>query len=167
MTDLDKLNVSLTKHGAHKVASLLKKYDKDDVLRRLSGSEPGINIELAQAKKTLCANDKGEVLAFWNEAKRQGNETIDALVLLGIIFSHHDLISAMKGSAGKRAFFGTIVRGKYIRGKAFTNFAHIIEELGYSTEHSSNHVSYDLHKLFQIKGLNKLVTKLLALKLES
>ena len=167
MTDLNKLTVSLTKHGAHKVAALLKKYDANEVLNHLEDSEPGINIESAQAKKTLSANDQGDVPALWNEAKQQGGETIDALVLIAIIFSHHELISAMQGSSDKRQFSGTINRGVHIDDKAYTNFAHIIEELGYSTEHSVDHVNYNLHKLFQIKGLNKLVIKILTLKLET
>lgn len=167
MTDLSRLNVSLTKHGAHKIAALLKKYDKDDVLKHLSGSEAGVNIESAQAKKTLSANSKGDVPELWNKAKLRGNETVDALVLIAIIFSHHQLISAMKDSTDKRPFAGRINRGAELDGKAFTNFAHIIEELGYSTEHSPDHVDYDLHKLFQIEGLNKLTIELLALKLGS
>lgn len=167
MTNLRKLYVSLTKHGAHKIAALLKKYEIDDVLNHLSDSEPGINIELAQAKKNLSANSSGKVPALWSKAKQQGSEAVDALVLVAIIFSHHDLISAMKASTGKRPFSGRIIRGKHIDGKAFTNIAHIIEELGYSTEHSSEHVDYDLHKLFRINSLNKLVTELLALKLEA
>ncbi len=72
MTDLSRLNVSLTKHGAHKIAELLKKYDKDVVLKHLWGSEPGIKIEAAQAKKTLSANSKGEVPEIWNKAKLRG-----------------------------------------------------------------------------------------------
>jgi len=167
MTDLRTLNVSLTKHGAHKIATLLDKYDKDEVLKHLSGSEPGVNIELAQAKKTLCASSRGAVPALWNEAKQRGSETVNALVLIGIIFSHHELISAMKGSTGNRQFSGKIIRGKHVDGKAYTNFAHTIEELGYSVEHSPNHVEYDLHKLFHISGFNKLVIELLKLKLES
>lgn len=167
MTDLRKLNVSLTKHGAHKIAVLLKKYDKDEVLKHLWDSEPGINIELAQAKKTLSATRDNKVPDVWREAHLRGGATIDALVLLAITFSHHKLINAMKGGAGKRTFSGTIKRGKHIDGKAYTNFACIIEELGYSTDHSSTRVNYDLHRLFQINGLNDLVTQLLTLKLES
>lgn len=36
-----RLNVSLTKHGAHKVALLLRKYGKDDVLDHAEGKERG------------------------------------------------------------------------------------------------------------------------------
>lgn len=167
MTDLRKLNVSLTKHGAHKIAALLKKYDKDEVLNHLSNSVPGINIEAAQARKTLSVTGRDKVPELWREAQLRGSETIDALVLLAITFSHHRLIDAMKGGAGKRPFSGTVKRGKHIDGKAYTNFACVVEELGYSTEHSKTHVNYDLHRLFQIKGFNSLVAQLLALKLES
>ncbi len=167
MTDLRKLNVSLTKHGAHKIAALLKKYDKDEVLEHLWDSEPGINIESAQAKKTLSASGRNRVPDVWREAQQRGGETVDALVLLAIIFSHYQLINAMKQGAGGRQFSGTIKRGEVIDGKAFTNFAHIIEELGYSTEHSPTHINYDLHRLFQISGLNSLFAQLLNLKLVS
>jgi len=159
--------VSLTKHGAHKIAALLNKYDKDEVLDHLSDSELGINIELAQAKKTLCASSKGLVPTIWNKARQRGSETVNALVLLGIIYSHHKLISVMRDSRGKRPYSGRIVRGKHISGKAYSNLANNIEELGYSTEHSRNHIDYDLHKIFQIPGLNKLAIELIGLKLET
>lgn len=165
MTDLTKLDVSLTKHGAHKIAILLRKYDKDDILNHLEGSEPGVNIELAQAKKNLSVNRRGDVPDLWNEARQRGSETIDALVLIAIILSHHELISAIKNSTARYRFAGTIKRGHPLDGKAYTNLAHIIEELGYSTEHSADHVRYDFHKIFQIPGLHTLFEKLLRLKL--
>src|SRR2546425_7603922 len=112
MTDLRKLNVSLTKHGAHKVAALLKKYEKDEVLNHLADSEPGINIESAQAKKTLAANRAGTVPEVWAKAKQRGGEAIDALVLIAVMFSHHQLITTMQRSANRRPFVGRIERGK-------------------------------------------------------
>ena len=66
MLDLGRLSVSLTKHGAHKLALLLAKYDKDDILNRLWDEEPGINIETAQAKKNLSVNSSGVVLSYNN-----------------------------------------------------------------------------------------------------
>lgn len=71
MTELTRLNVSLTKHGAHKIALLLAKYDKDEVLKHLSGTDPGINIESAQAKKNLSASAAGKVPEVWNKARVQ------------------------------------------------------------------------------------------------
>lgn len=164
MTDLKKLTVSLTKHGAHKVAFLLRDIDADDILKHLWGSVDGINIEEAQARKTLLVDDSGKIPTLWNDAKELGTETIDALVLLSIITSHHKLISAMI-AGGENEFCGTINRGAVIDGKEFTNFAHIIEELGYSTNHSTEFVSYDLHKLFRIEDLGALASRLFELRL--
>jgi hypothetical protein len=84
---------------------------------------------------------------------------------MAIILSHHQIIDAVKSSTARFRFAGTIKRGHILDGKAYTNFAHIIEELGYSTEHSADHVRYDFHKLFQIKGLHTLFEKILRLKL--
>jgi len=117
MTELSKLDVSLTKFGAHKVAILLRKYDKDEVLAHLEGSEPGVNIELAQTKKNLSASGIGGVPELWNEARQRGSETIDALVLVAIILSHHQLIEAVKCSTAKSGFAGTVNRGQVIDGK--------------------------------------------------
>jgi hypothetical protein len=166
MIELSRLTVSLTKHGAHKLAALLKKYDKDEVLDRLESAEPGINIEKAQARKNLSVDRFGKVPEVWNKARAAGGETIDALVLIGIMFSHHDLLAALReGRTGR--FRGTIKRGGRLDGKAFTNTAHIIEELGYSVSHTQQAVSYNLGRLFEIPGLNKLAAELIALKFRS
>ena len=113
------------------LATLLMRYEPDDVLDRLSGSVAGINIERAQASRTLSAKSNGLVPPLWGQAKLRGSETVAALVLIGIILSHHALISAMWRGASKQPFSGKIIRGKEVDGKAYTNFAHVIEELGY------------------------------------
>ncbi|MBT9154881.1 MAG: hypothetical protein DDT39_01567 [Firmicutes bacterium] len=166
MIELSRLAVSLTKHGAHKIAALLKKYDKDEILDRLEGVEPGINIEEAQARKNLSVDRFGKVPEVWNKARAAGGESIDALVLIGIIFSHHDLLTALREARTGR-FRGTIERGKRLDGKAFTNTAHIIEELGYSVSHTQYAISYNFSKLFEIPGLNRLAAELIAIKLRT
>ena len=166
MLELSRLTVSLTKHGAHKLAALLKKYDKDDILNRLEGVEPGINIELAQARKNLSVDGSGSVPDVWNKARAAGSESIDALVLIGVLFSHHQLLTAFRvGRTG--AFRGTIKRGVTLDGKAFTNTAHIVEELGYSTSHTQSEVSYNFSRLFEIPSLNLLALELIARKFRS
>lgn len=166
MTNLSKLRVSLTKHGAHKLAILLKKYDKDEVLNHLVNSEPGVNIELAQAKKNLSFTN-GAVPGVWNEARAKGDSTIDALVLMSIILSHYELINALKNSKNRVGFAGTVKRSDLANEKAYTNIAHTIEELGYSIEHDYKHFRYDFQKIFKIPGLNKLFEKILKLKLST
>jgi hypothetical protein len=164
MTDLKKLKVSLTKHGAHKIAILLRKYDKDSVLKHVKDEDLNVDIDLSQAKKNLSVNE-GRVPDLWNKARRNGNETIDALVLVAIILSHHELISVIKNSSAKHRFEGTIMRNQFSNVKAFTNFAGIIDELGYSIEHTMDHVHYDLSKLFKIPALHNLISELIRLKL--
>jgi len=113
----------------------------------------------------LSASRSGIVPELWDEARKRGSETLDALVLLAIIFSHHLLIDALRNSSNRVGFAGTVTRAQFGDEKAYTNLAHTIEMLGYSTEHSKDHVRYDFHRLFQIAGLNKLFSELLDLKL--
>ena len=166
MTNIAKLTVSLTKHGAHKIAYLLKSYDKDTILQHLSGSIAGVNIEEAQTKKNLSVDSNGVVPSVWNEVRSHGENAIDALVLIAIIFSHYKLISVMAKSSTKQ-FCGKVIRDTHLDGKEYTNFAHILDELGYAIEHTHDSVSYNLQPLFDIDGLNKLALKVLKLKLIS
>ena len=164
MLQLSRLSTSLTKHGAHKIAWLLEKFDPKDVMSKLSYAVPGINIEAVQARKNLSVDAKGRVPAVWSTAKKGGPATIKALVLVAIIFSHYDLVRAMRtGALTKHG--GRIVKGDVLDGKAYTNFAHILDELGYGSNHTEQHVDFNFDKLFAIKGLNHLVVELLALKM--
>jgi len=123
--NLQKLHVSLTKHGAHKIALLLRDEAPDQVLDHVGGSHAGVNIDRGQAEKNLSAT-KGRVPALWNTVRNLGQEAINGLVLIAIIFSHHELIRAMaEGHTG--SFRGVVVRGRVIDGKAYTNFAHTLE----------------------------------------
>jgi hypothetical protein len=164
MLNVSKLSVSLTKHGAHKLSLLLRKYDKDNLLNHLEGVEPGINIEAAQARANLSVGPTGVVPEVWNKARTAGTEAIDGLTLLAIIFSHRDLIRAMR-EGRNQAFRGIVRRGQVLDGKAVTNFAHTLEELGYSVDHTPDHISFNLARLFEIPGLHKLAFELLQLKM--
>ena len=166
MVNLNKLDVSLTKHGAHKLALLLLKYDKDRILDRLWDKEPGINIDLAQAKKNLSASPRGVVPHIWNDVRALGHRSINALVLIGIVFSHHDLMRAMaRGRTGP--YRGTVKRGDVLDEKAYTNFAHTVHELGFSPRHTTEYVRYNLEPMFSIAGLGPLALDLLKLKLKT
>lgn len=165
MTDLTKLSVSLTKHGAHKISFLLKKYGKDGVLSNVRGQDEGVNIDAGQARKNLSIGSDGVVPVVWNAARACGDAHVDALVFIAIIFSHYELIDAMRTS-GTAPYVGTIRRDNHLNGKAYTNFAHIIEELGFATAHEYEQVSYDVSKLFQLPGLAELVRGVLTLKLQ-
>lgn len=164
MTDLKKLNVSLTKHGAHKIALLLKQYPASEILQHLHGSVPGIAIEEAQAKKNLSVGVGNAVPDVWTEVKKLGVDAVDDLTLIAILFSHYKLISTMIASSLGQ-FVGKIIRDKELKGKEYTNFAHTLHMLGYVDKLNYDFVEYDLEKIFKVKGLGILARKVLEAKL--
>lgn len=149
MTSLSNLSVSLTKHGAHKIATLLKKTAAETLLNHLDGSIETVNIDRTQAQKNLSA-ENGRVPAIWGRVQKLGDSAIDSLVLLAIVFSHNKLIDVMlRSSTGYKV--GTITRGVHLTGKEFTNFSHTLDQLGFVTAQSYKEVSYDLSNLFVVQ----------------
>lgn len=161
MTDLSRLTVSLTKHNAHKIARLLKDYKSSQILGKLEE----VHAERAQARKNLSVQPGDNVPDVWAKVKKLGDSAIDALVLVGIIFSHHELINAMIHSSARSGFSGRIERGVQLGGKEYTNFVQIIDQLGYATKRDYDGVSFNLRGMFEIPGLGPLVGELLGLKL--
>jgi hypothetical protein len=165
--DLSKLKVSNTKHGAHKLAILLRKFPAEEVLDHVYDTALGIDINDVQVKKHLSVDSRGKAPALWNTARTLGDEAIDALVLVAIIFSHHEHIRAM--AAGRSGpFRGTVIRGDILKlTKAYTNFAGTLDVLGFSPLHTQNEVQYDLRPMFAIDGLGPLALDLLKRKLRT
>jgi hypothetical protein len=163
MTDLTKLKVSLTKHNAHKLAALINKYDADQILSRLDE----VHAEKAQARKNLSVQSGDIVPEVWQKARILGEDAVDALLLVGIIFSHHALINAMKHADSRYSFTGRIERGKDLVGKEYSNFARIFDQLGYAVSPDRTGFTFDLRHMFEIIGLGPLVRDLLQLKVIS
>jgi hypothetical protein len=161
VTDIQRLTVSLTKHNAHKVARLLKTYPTDQVFDHLDE----ISADPPQARANLSIGRDGVVPPVWAKARVLGDDAVDALLLVGIIFSHHDLIRAMREATSRHGPDGHIPRGGVLAGKAYTNFARVLDQLGFATQVEASGVSFSLRGLFQIGGLGPLVGELLALKL--
>lgn len=161
MTDLGRLKVSLTKHNAHKVSRLLKDYKASEVFERLEE----VHAEVAQARKNLSTLPGDALPPVWEKVRALGDDAIDALVLVAIIFSHEDLILGMGEATDRQGFTGRIERGNQLAGKAYTNFARIIEQLGYATKLEYGGVTFSLKPMFDIPGLGPLVAELLELKL--
>ena len=161
-TNLNKLKVSLTKHGAHKIAFLLQHYDKDKILNHLAGEYMDIYIDGAQTKSILSIEEGNLAPNLWNEIKKFGLEDIFDLVFIAIVFSHHELIDTLR----KGIKDGCIIRrDDIIGGKAFTNFAHIIEKFDFAIDHTSTHISFDISRIFYKFYLPELISKLLNIKL--
>lgn len=161
-TDLSKLKVSLTKHGAHKIAFLLQKFDKDDILNHLDEDSMDIHIDEAQTRRILSINEGQIAPDLWNEIKKYGLEDIFDLVFIAIVFSHHELISAFKKGITDDC---TVKRGAIIDGKAYTNFACILDEFGFAVEHTPDFITFDISRVFYKFYMPELVSKLLTIKL--
>jgi hypothetical protein len=115
VTDLGQLTVSLTKHGAHKIAELLKAFPAENVLDQTRDKYQSINIDRAQAEKNLSVNARGEPPAIWNAVRELGDDEIENLVFLAIVFSHGKLIEAMT-AAVEGPMFGRVVRDHVLSG---------------------------------------------------
>jgi len=163
-TDLSRLRVSLTKHGAHKIAYLIKEFDKDDILNHLNGDYKDIRISDSQTRAILSINSNGIAPDLWNNIKEYGIEDINDLVFLAIIFSHIDYINAIRTSFTQD---NTIYRSEFPTEKVYTNLAHIIEQLGYAVNNQHDFIVFDLARIFYKFYLPPLIIELLQIKLHS
>ena len=161
-TDLSKLKVSLTKFGANKIASLLLEFDKDDIVHHLDGDFRDIKIDAAQTKKILSIDESGIAPDLWGKVKVLGEEDIYDLVFISIVFSHHRLIEALTDGCENRS---VIFKGKVLDVKSFTNFARVIEDLGFSIEHTPDFISFDISRIFYKFYLVPHIRELLKIKL--
>lgn len=163
MTNLSRLKVSLTKHNAHKIARLLKDYKADEILEKLDE----VHAEIAQAHKNLSVLPGNKIPEVWAKVRKLGDNAIDALVLVGIIFSHHELIEAMINASARAGLSGRIERGVQLDGKAYTNFARVIDQLGFAAKLDYPGVTFNLKAMFEIPGLGPLAAQLLSHKLDA
>jgi len=146
MTNLNRLVVSLTKHGAHKVADLLDHLPPDDVIKNTWGKFTGINIDAAQARKVLSAHADDTLPVMWHDAKKAGQPTIKGLVLLAIVFSHHTVIRAM--CDGNKGYgIGEILRNEIDGGKGFTNLKNDFVALGFATHANRENFAFDVRSV--------------------
>lgn len=161
-TDLNKLRVSLTKHGAHKVAYLVYHFPRTEVLKHTDGDYSSITIDYAQACKILSADQNDLPPELWDQLRKYGQEDIFDIVFIANVFSHVDLIRAMTDAIDDNC---KVNRGKVINDKAYTNFAHTIEQFGYSIEHTPDFISFDISRIFYKFYLTKFVAEILSIKL--
>lgn len=165
MTNLARLKVSLTKHGAHKVAELVKAFPRNKILPNTWDKYKDIRIDDAQTIKNLSISKYGDVPDVWDEVRQLGGEYVNDLVLVAIIFSHHKLIETMiDASTGVKK--GTVERGDVIDGKEYTNFAHVLDELGFANSHNKQRITYDLSRIFEKFDLIAPIVQLLTTKIK-
>ncbi len=163
-TNLSRLKVSLTKHGAHKIAQLLTLVTPDQILTSVWGKFPGINIDGAQVRSILSVNDEDAPPQLWWDAKQCGDTTIRATTLLAIIFSHHRLIEVL-GDSSQDYAAGTVLRSAIKDTKEFTNLKDDIRSLRFSTSDEVNEVRYNFQELFSNPNIPRIAAQLFELKL--
>lgn len=162
MDRLSHLTVSLTKHGAHKIATLLSFYDIDDLLDHTTSSELRVDINRTMVAKIMSASDSGSIPGLWNTAKSLGPTIFRPLVALAIIFSHHSLIELFAKKHGS----GTIDRSELDGDKAFTNLRNNLSELGLIKSSALNSFEFNISNLVEEHRLGPLVFDLLKRKIE-
>ncbi len=159
MTDIKLLKVSLTKHGSHKVADLLENFEADDVLKNTGGTLKGVNINKAQARKTLSAHSDDRLPGLWHKAKEEGRPTINALVMVGIISSHWRLMRFVSDGVTARGC-GRIERATVINNKVFTNFSDDFRALQFGRKFSFDFFEFDIRAILNDNSIGKLVGSL-------
>jgi hypothetical protein len=164
MLDLNRLDVSLTKHGAHKIAHLIMKYPIEDLLQHLDDADLGIHIDEAQTRKNLSISKNGSIPTYWKEIKRKGKHHIGMCILFAIVFSHHRLIKTMQLSKSRYGT-GIVRRGEILDGKEYTNLACIFRELGFSNNQNHMSFEYDFSKVFVDGELAKHILMIIRNKL--
>lgn len=164
MTDLKKLRVSLTKQGAHKILPVLLANPMSNVIAATVGLPKGQKVNRGHIRNILSAQANDVLPSAWETAKVHSEETLRHLLLLAIIFSHHELIAAFamdERTDGK----GTVNRADVANVKVFTNIRGEAVSLGQAT-HQKDAVEYDFSKIFLNNALGGLAAQLFELKLQ-
>jgi hypothetical protein len=105
MSGLHELNVSLTKNGYFKVADVIAKHPRHEVLNKIRSTYAGINLDRAQIANMLSADPSTKELPEeWDEIRNYSKRAIDALVFISILFSHHTSHPRFMNSASTLAF---------------------------------------------------------------
>jgi hypothetical protein len=164
MTDLKKLRVSLTKQGAHKILPVILANPTSDVIAATALLPKGQKVNTGHIRNILSAEANDVLPDIWQTAKVHSEETLRHLLLLAIVFSHHELIYAFAAddrTDGK----GTVNRTDVANVKTFTNIRGEAVNLGQAT-HQTDAVEYDFSKMFLNNTLGGLAAQLFKLKLQ-
>ncbi len=162
---LDALKVSLTKNGYFKVAEVIKKHPRNEILDNIEGIYEGINIEAAQIKGMLSYNETmQEFPDVWDEVRSFGDKAVEALVFISIIYSHKTLIEVL--SKSKLSEMRGCLKRDDLAEKAYTNLVHSMHKQGMCPLNQGAHETYyDVSPLFLLE-IGPLVKKIIGYKLQ-
>jgi hypothetical protein len=162
---LDALTVSLTKNGYFKVAEVIKRHQKSEILDNINGVYDGINLETAQIKGMLSYDEVlHEFPDVWDEVRNISEQAVDALVFISIIYSHKTLIDVLSNSkVGEMR--GCLKREDFTSNKPYTNLVHSMHTQGMCPiKRGAEETYYDVSPLFLLE-IGPLVKKIIRFKL--
>lgn len=166
MPGLEELKVSLTKNGYFKVADVIEKHPRHEVLANIRGTYPGINLDRAQIVKMLSADPiTGELPEEWDEIRNYSDKrVINALVFIAILFSHHTLINVFAKSMTTE--MRGVLKREDLVAKAYTNLVYSMQTISLCKYFpGADAIDYNLTPLFTEMSIGPLVKRILARKL--
>lgn len=161
---LDALKVSLTKNGYFKVAEVIKKHPRDEILDNIDGVYEGINLDTPQIKGMLSYDDAAKNFPeVWDEVRSLGDKAIEALVFISIIYSHQIFIEAF--SRSKLSEMRGCLKREELGSKNYTNVVYPMSQLGMCPlKRGASETYYDVSPLFLLE-IGPLVKKVIGYKL--
>jgi hypothetical protein len=165
MPGLHELNVSLTKNGYFKVADVIEKHPRHEVLDNIRGTYVGVNLDRAQIANMLSADPSTKELPEeWDEIRNYSKRAIDALVFISILFSHHTFITVFAKS--RTAEMRGVLHREDLGDKAYTNVVYSMQILGLCAYiPGADAIDYNLTPLFKELSIGPLVKRILTRKL--
>src|SRR5262249_48289081 len=155
-----RLRVSLTKNGYLKIAELVRRHPRWEVLDNVRNRYRHINLARSQAAKIMGEGISGELPEFWDEIRAYDNRAVDGFVLVAIIMSHADLIRLLI-EADQGEMKGCLDRGD-IGEKAYTNLVYAMSQCGLCDYvRGAESVNYDMRGLvYDLREAGPLVRQL-------
>lgn len=166
MPGLQELKVSLTKNGYFKVAEIIKRHPRGEILDNLWGTHEGINLDRAQILKMLSGDEATEELPqVWDDVKALGPQAIEALTFISIIYSHVTLIEGFKESIVSE--MRGVLKRNFFDNKVFTNLVDTMTKMELGNKvHGADEFSFSLKPIFKEMAIGPLAKDILTRKLK-
>ncbi len=165
MISLNRLRVSLTKNGYQKIWELIRRFPVDEILDNTNGSLPNIHIDRTQTRKILSGRDIRSVASYWERAKALDDKSIKTLLFVSIVFSHHELLAALRNAGGNEMKTFVSIES-FPGGKTYTNFKYAVWVLGMSPyERKSKGIQLDYSPIFESEDVGLIAFEIIKEKL--
>lgn len=166
MVALDNLKVSITKNGYMKLAEVVKRHPRDEVLDNIRGTYVGINLIRSQISNIMDESVTGEVPEFWDDIRKFNEAAIESFVFVAVVFSHGSLINALKDSS-VGDMRGYLQRSSFKTPKVYMNLQYAMSSIeACEYQRGSESINYDLRAaIFSLLDAGPIVAELIETKL--